>query len=122
MRVQIVGGVLLGVLTLAGPVQTAELDTAKCVFPAQAPVLPDGSAASQEEMVTASGAVKAFVAENERGLACLDEIKAGFAAEPMAPEQDALFTSTYNAAVDAARLVGDNWNAAVRAYKAKDPG
>ncbi len=122
MRVQIVAGVLLGVLTVAGSVHAAELDITKCVFPAEVPTVPDGSAASQEEMVTASGSVKAFVAENEKGLACLDEIKAGFTEEPMTPEQDALFTSTYNSAVDAAKQAGDNWNAAVRAYKAKNPG
>lgn len=122
MKVLIVGGVLLSALSVLNTVQAAELDTSTCVFPAQGPTVPDGNTASQDEMVEASGAVKAFVAENEKGLACLDQVKAGFTAEPMTPEQDAQFTSTYNAAVDAATKVGDSWNAAVRAFKAKNPG
>ena len=122
MKALIVGGVLVGVMTLLNPIQAAELDTSKCVFPAQAPTVPDGNTASQDQMVEASGAVKAFVAENEKGLACMDQIKAGFIAAPMTPEQDAQFTSTYNAAVDAATKVGDSWNTAVRAFKAKNPG
>ena len=122
MKVLIVGGVLLSALSVLNTVQAAELDTSTCVFPAQGPTVPDGNTASQDEMVEASGAVKAFVAENEKGLACLDQVKAGFTAEPMTPEQDAQFTSTYNAAVDAATKVGDDWNAAVRAFKAKNPG
>lgn len=122
MKVLTLGGVLLGATILLSPVQAAELDTSKCVFPEQGPTVPDGSTASQEEMVSASGAVKAFVAENEKGLACLDQVKAGFVAEPMTPEQVTQFDSTYNAAVDAATKVGDSWNTAVRAYKARNPG
>ena len=121
MRALIVGGVLLGAMTVFNPVQAAELDTSKCVFPAQGPTVPDGNTASQDEMVAAGGAVKAFVAENEKGLVCLDQVKAGFVAEPMTPEQDAQFTSTYNAAVDTATKVGESWNLAVRAFKARNP-
>jgi len=108
-------------MALVGPVQAAELDISKCVFP-QAPAVPDGSGASEEEMVNASGAVKAYVAGNDQGLACLDAAKAAVGEEPITEEQQANYTDTYNAAVDAAHQVGNSWNEAVRAYKAKNPG
>jgi len=121
MKALIVGGVLLGAVVLVGSVQAAELDISKCVFPA-APTVPDGNTASEDEMVTASGAVKAYVAENDKGLACLNAVKEAFGDEPMTEEQTAEFTNVYNSAVDAAHQVGNGWNEAVRAYKAKNPG
>jgi hypothetical protein len=121
MKALIVGGVLLGAAVLVGPVQAAELDIAKCVFPS-APAVPDGSTASEEEMITASGAVKAYVAENDKGLACLEASRQALGEEPMTEEQTTSFTNAYNSAVDAAHQVGNSWNEAVRAYKAKNPG
>lgn len=122
MKALIVGGILVGAMGLVGSVQAAELDISKCVFPAQAPTVPDGNTASEEEMGAAAGVVKAYVAEQDKGLACLDAAKAALGEEPLTEEQQAQFDSVYNGAVDAEHQVGDAWNAAVRAFKAKNPG
>ena len=122
MRGLVIGSILLGAAAVVSPAQATELDISKCVFPAQAPTVPDGSVASQDEMVAASAAVKAYVTENESGLACLDAAKAAFGEEPLTEEQHATYARAYNTAVDAAKQIGDNWNVAVRAFKAKNPG
>jgi hypothetical protein len=120
MKALFVGGVFLAAAALVGPVQAAELDISACTFP-QAPSVPDGSTASEQEMLDASAAVKAFVAESTKGRECLDAAKQALG-EEITEEQLTTYTSTYNTAVDAEVQAGDAWNQAVRAYKAKNPG
>jgi len=114
------GGVFLAAAALVGPVHAAELDISGCAFP-QAPTVPDGSTASEQQMLDASAAVKAFVAESTKGRECLDAAKQALG-EEITEEQLAKYTSVYNTAVDAEVQAGDAWNQAVRAYKAKNPG
>jgi len=121
MKALIVGGVLLGAAALAGSVHAADLDLSQCTFP-QAPTVPDGNTATEDQMIEASGAVKAFIAANDQGLACLDAAKQSLGAEAMTEEQKVQYTIRYNAAVDVAHQVGNGWNEAVRAYNAKKPG
>jgi len=112
--------VLLGLAILAGPVHAAELDLANGKFPAK-PTVPDGSKASEDEMVNASGAIKAYLADSQKGRDCLDAAKTALGEEPMTDEQQAQYTVVYNASVDADHEVGDAWNQAVKAYKAQNP-
>lgn len=120
MKARVVGGMLLGAAILAGPVHAAELDLSNCKFPAK-PAVPDGSKASEDEMVNASGAIKVYLAESQKGRDCLDAAKAALGEEPMTEEQQAQYTIVYNASVDADHAVGDAWNQAVKAYKAQNP-
>ena len=61
--------------------------------------------------------VKAFVAEGEEYLACLDaEVEA--AGEEQTDEENAIYVSRYNAAVDAMQALAEQFNVELRAYKA----
>jgi hypothetical protein len=121
MKSLVVGGLLLGAAVLAGPVHAAELDLSACTF-SQAPTVPDGSAATEQQMIDASAAVKAYVAETEKGLACLEEAKKKLGEEPMTEEQQANYNGLWNGAVDSMQAAATAFNEAVRAYKAKNPG
>ena len=88
------------------------------------PVIPDGSTATEAELVEAQG----FFAKNEAYRNCLDEkINSLKASHEDAPDEEKAaiakmhesMTSAYNAAVDAEHDVGEEFNAAVRAFKAK---
>jgi len=108
------------VLGLAGFAVAAQ---AECVYPQQDVDMPDGTTATQEEMVAAQKAVKAYMADMEAYLACLKEEHAAAAAEAgdedeeAAAKREAMFTKRHDAAVDQMHLVGARFNEQVRAYK-----
>jgi len=118
MKRVIVAGLVLVGSVLAAPVNAADLDLSSCSIPAL-PTLPDGSKATQDEMVTASGAVKAYLAENDKALKCMESARAALGEEALSEEQVANYTTLYNGIVDAAHQVGEGWNTAVRAFKAQ---
>jgi hypothetical protein len=121
MRALIVRGILIGAAALAGPAVAADLDLSKCTFP-QAPAVPDGSTASEQDMASASSAVRSYISESEKGLACLEAAKQGLGEEPMTEEQQAQFNGTWDGAVAAMEEVANAFNQEVREYKAKNPG
>jgi hypothetical protein len=96
----------------------AAIDLSACTIP-KLPTIPDGSKATEDEMITASGAIKAYLADNDKALKCMEAAKAAAGEEPLAEEQSAQYTMLYNGMVDAAHGVGDGWNTAVKAYKAQ---
>ncbi|HZX24242.1 MAG TPA: hypothetical protein VFF18_11940 [Woeseiaceae bacterium] len=108
------------VLGLAGFAAAAQ---AECVYPEQNVDMPNGTTATQEEMIAAQKAVKAYMADMEAYLACLKEEHAAAAAEAgdvdeeVAAKRDAMFTKRHDAAVDQMHLVGARFNEQVRAYK-----
>ncbi|MGA0838323.1 MAG: hypothetical protein ACO3Z6_05290 [Pseudomonadales bacterium] len=115
--------VLVASLMLTGAVlmtsaNAADLDLSACSIPAL-PALPDGSKATQEEMVAASGAVKAYIADNDQALKCMESAKAALGEAALSDEQSANYNTLYNSLVDAQHQVGDGWNSAVRAFKAQ---
>lgn len=119
MKALIAGGMLLGAIALAGQAQAGELDLSACSIPT-APTVPDGSTASEQEVVAAIAAFKTFQADNQATRDCLDQAKA--AAGELSAEQDASYTDAYNGTVDAEQAAGDSLNAVIRAYKANNPG
>jgi hypothetical protein len=107
---------LIGVgALLVGSVHAAELDMSNCVFPEQ-PEVPSGATASEQEMADAGQAVRAYVAETQGALECLETVEAGLG-EEITSDQQAEMVSTYNQGVDGMSAVAESYNAAVRAFK-----
>ncbi|MBE9538627.1 MAG: hypothetical protein IMF06_06055 [Proteobacteria bacterium] len=101
-----------------------------CVAPA-APTIPDGSSSTMEQMIAGQTAVKAFQAANIDYMACLEpamtaadkRLKKSSGDEKAAAEASYDETqATYNAAVSAEEEVAGQFNAAIRVYKAANPG
>jgi len=89
---------------------------AACTYP-QDVQMPDGTVASEAEMLDGQTLVKQYMADMESYLDCIDA-EAGAREEEQTPEQMALDTKRYNAAVDAMELVAAQFNDQVRAFKA----
>jgi hypothetical protein len=121
MRALVIRGFLVGTLVAAGPVLAADLDLSNCAFPT-APVVPDGSTASEQDMANASSSVRSYISESEKGLACLEAAKQALGEEALTEEQLALFNGTWDGAVAAMEEVANAFNQEVREYKAKNPG
>ena len=87
-----------------------------CAKP-DAPSLPDGGTSDLQTMIAGQKAVKGFVAGVEEYLDCLT------AGEEAADEEEAEVTAQrierHNAAVDEMEKVAADFNAEIRAYKAK---
>jgi hypothetical protein len=96
-----------------------------CNYPAKV-TIPNGSTASQEEMIEGQRGVKQFVANMEAYLECIvEEEKAARAAiEELKPEDEQqredMLTKKYNAAVDDMEQVAAKFNVEVQTYKARD--
>ena len=103
--------ILTGVATLWATAAFAACDLPKEVS------VPNGSQASMDEMVAAQTAVKAYIAEMEDYLKCLDADLVSLGEEPTQEQADAHRTE-YNAAVDTMNRVANSFNEEIRAYKA----
>jgi len=110
--VALVAGFLIG-----AQAWSADLDLSACAFP-DAPVLPDASSASIEEIIAAGGAVRAYQATLEEQLACLDGKRDGLG-EEITSDQLTMINSAYNSGVDTLNAVAGAYNDVVRAYKAR---
>jgi len=102
-----------------------------CEYP-ERPTLPDGSAASKDEMIAAQTSVKAFLAAVDEYLNCIEqEEKEAIAALPEIDEsdedamkdrdaeikrRDELLAKRFDAANEEKFLFGERWNQQVRAY------
>jgi hypothetical protein len=101
---------------------------AECVYPRTTTEIPDGSTATQQEIVTAMQAVKKYNEDINAYLSCLEmESESAIAALPEAkPEQikqiKAIQTAKHNAAVDELEKYATQFNTQLKAYKAKNPG
>ncbi len=100
----------------------------------QSPAVPDGSAATEQQMGEAHQAIKAFMASTDTYLSCLEGENKSFAAEKAkdtaTPEKDrqkqiqeknSAITIQHNAAVDEMQRVAGEFNNSIRAFKAKNP-
>lgn len=102
-----------------------------CEYP-ERPTLPDGSAASKEQMIAAQTSVKAFLEAVDEYLTCIEEEeKDAIAALPEIDESDEdvvksreaeikrrddLLSKRFDAANEEKFLFGEKWNQQVRAY------
>ena len=85
-----------------------------------APIIPDGNVASEDELIAASGAMKAYQGKLQEYRDCM--VAEEKLIDPEA-EDNALkmaeIRAKYDASVDAESAIADEFNAAVRAFKAR---
>jgi len=102
---------------LAGPMALA------CDYP-ERPTIPDGSSATKEQMLAAKDAVTAYLAGVDEYLVCIENEEKDAIAELSDPSQDELkrrdemLNKKFDAANDEKALIGEEFNAQVRAYNA----
>ena len=90
---------------------------AACPYPDDIQV-PDGSKASEAEMIDGQTLVKSYMAEMENYLECLDK-ESSARTEEETDDQKAMHVKRHNAAVDAMEQVAASFNEQIRAYKAR---
>lgn len=82
--------------------------------------VPDGSAASMDQMMTAQQQVKEYVAAMEEYLGCINE-ELETAGEEAPEEYKSLMISRHNSAVSEMESIAAAFNEQVQAYKAANP-
>ena len=113
-----VSAILAAALAMAANATLAALDTSACSFP-DAPTVPDGTTASNDDMVAASKAIKEFVTTSEAQLQCLDAAKAAAGEEITQEELDG-YAETYNRQVDLLNEIANAFNEQVRVFKSRE--
>ena len=109
------------ILALALPLALLTVPALGCDYPARVGV-PDGSTASEAEMIEGQKAVKSYMAAMEEYLECIDK-ESGAAEkaaedEDAAKEQRAMLISKHNAAVDEMESVAEAFNQEIGAFNA----
>ena len=89
---------------------------AACPYPDDVEV-PDGSSATEQDMLSGQKRVKAYMAEMEDYLKCLDDESMALG-DAVTDEQRQLHVDRHNAAVEAMESVANAFNEQIRAYKA----
>ena len=98
----------------------AQLTIADCNYPKMNMDIPDGSKATMEDMVAAQTSFKAYNADMEAYLKCLDdEIALVSENLDIYPDIKKASDLKYDAAVDVLTQAAEEWNQAVRDYKAQ---
>lgn len=92
-------------------------EAASCDYPRSPPV-PDGETVTEADMREAQKKVRAFIAAAEAYLDCLSKIE-NEATEPLSERQAEINIARYNAMVDEMHRVSDEYNVAVRIFKAR---
>ena len=106
-----------GLLLFAGQAALA------CDYP-ERPAIPDGATATKEDMLAAKDAVTAYLSGVDEYLICIEtEEKSAIAAldnpgEDELKRRDELLNKKFDAANDEKALIGEQFNAQVRAYNA----
>jgi hypothetical protein len=92
---------------------------AECKLPAT-PIIPDGNVASEDELIAASKAMKAYQTKLMDHRDCIggEEAKLNVEAEDYEAKK-MVFTKRYDASVDAESALAEEFNVAVRAFKAR---
>lgn len=100
---------------LAGSILAAAA-TSLCTEPA-IPVIPDGETESLEGMLAGQTAVQTFMTASTDYLECIDDVIEN---DETPPEVRDAVVNSYNRFVDLTQQVGDDFNAEVRAYRARE--
>ena len=96
-----------------------------CDYPQRANV-PNGLTATKDEMIAGQKGVKAYMADMETYLSCIEAEEAqavlalGEMDEETKRQRADMFNKKYNAAVEEMNLVAEEFNIQVRAYKDKN--
>ena len=94
-------------------------DASDCVM-ANGPIIPDGNVASEDELVAASGAMKEYQVSLGEFRTCIEGLEK--ALDPEAEEtalELAELRAKHDASVDAETAIAEEFNNAVRAFKAR---
>ena len=111
---------IISVGLLIGSLGYAQLTLARCDYPKMNFVIPNGATATMENMVAGQTNFKSYNADMEAYLDCLDSELSKISKDlDNYQEIQSLSDNKYNAAVDQLGEAADQWNAAVRAYKAQ---
>lgn len=108
-----VSTVLLWTGVLCGGVEASEVELLRCRLPVP-PEIPDGLTATETELADAGEAVRAFVADVQHSLDCLDALAPGLPANLRAR-----VPLLYNNGVDQMHEVADAYNAQLRRRAAR---
>jgi len=90
---------------------------AACEYPQEVGI-PDGSKASEEEMIAGQKLVKSYIANVEAYLKCLDE-EATALGDAETDDQKQMHIKRHNAAVDAMEQLAASFNKEIQAFKAR---
>ncbi len=90
-----------------------------CNYPV-APRVPNGETAEDKQMLEAQSSVRAYLSAAEAYLACLENMQTE-SGEPLPPRQAEINVARYNAMVEEMHRVSDEYNIAVRIFKARNP-
>ncbi len=93
-----------------------------CTFPDK-PSGVDGSTASEAQMIEFQKNMKAYLAEGNEFLACLEKEEDQMPSSATPEQQEefkAKVTQTYNMVVDEMNSIADQFNTALRAYKSQN--
>jgi hypothetical protein len=115
MRKLLLAGGLSMLVGLAG---AAELEIDHCQFP-EAPTVPDGETATEEEMSQAGVNVREYVGAVQSSLECLAAAEQSIKDE-ITEDQQAELVGLYNTGVDQMNAVADEYNEQVREYLARE--
>ena len=104
-------------LTAAAEESVSGAISGKCKYPRQ-PSIPNGRTATEEELVAAQKKMKAYIAEGDAYIACIQKVEQSWG-DSATDEQRAIVVLFNNKVVDDMQAVADLFNSAVRAYKGK---
>lgn len=111
---------IISVGLLIGSLGYAHLTLADCNYPRMKVDIPNGATATMEEMVAAQTSFKTYNADMDAYLVCLDDELALVSDDlDIYPDIKKFNNSKYDAAVDVLTEAAEEWNQAVRAYKAQ---
>tara|TARA_B110000438_G_scaffold37915_1_gene37714 strand:- start:2458 stop:2802 length:345 start_codon:yes stop_codon:yes gene_type:complete len=92
----------------------------ECIYPMKNFDMPNGSKASEKDMIDAQTKIKSYQAELGSYRDCLDEELASIPKQlENYDEISGLSLKKFNAAVDAETVLAEDWGTAVRAYKSQ---
>ena len=103
---------------LAGDEKSIE-ESQKCHIP-EKPGMPNGRAATEQEIVEVQNKVKTYIKKGEQYLQCIAAVEQNWG-ENVTPEQRQGIVTLHNGMVDAMEAVAYSFNSTVRAYKGKRP-
>ena len=111
---------IISTAILIGSLGYAQFALSDCFYPKMKVGIPNGSTATMEEMVAAQADFKAYNADMDAYLDCLDDELSKISQDLEGyTDIKALSDAKYNAAIDQLTEAAEEWNQAVRGYKAQ---
>ena len=111
---------IISILLIIGSFGYAQFAFSACNYPKMNVDIPNGATATMEQMVAAQSSFKAYNADMDTYLKCLDDELALVSEDlDIYPDIKKLNNIKYDDAVDVLTKAANEWNEAVRAYKAQ---